>query len=339
VSDVGERDFLSLQSADRYQSAIRMKLSHLNIVAAVAERGSLRAAARQLNIAQPAITRSIREIESELGVALFERRPKGTVLTPMGELFLKRAISVLGELRRAREEIDQARGLMTGQVAIALSTAAQISLLPSALAAFRKKYPDVLISVRDGLFPAVEAKLKDGEFDFYVGPLPEFAPATDFVIEKLFDNTLVILGRKGHPLSKARSLADLGGARWISTSVTLDTSAELEPLFERYGLPKPIVDMSMASGVTGMPAVANSDLLIMVPEQWLSLTPAIQDMMAFQIAEPLPAPPICLVTRARLPLTPAAQHFADLFSRAGLHYVQARQEKEAERRSKSDAGK
>jgi LysR family transcriptional regulator, regulator of abg operon len=310
-----------------------MKLTHLRDITAVAERGSLRAAARQLGIAQPAITRSIREIERELGVALFERRPKGIVLTPMGELFLKRAVTVLGELRRAREEIDQARGVSTGQVAIAASSAVQIALLPHALAAFRKRYPGVSLSIRDGLFPAIEAKLKDGEFDFYVGPLPEFAPAKEFIVEKLFDNTRVILGREGHPLAKARSLAELVDARWIATSVTLESSAELGPLFERYGLPQPIIEMHVTPGVALMPAVAKSDLLIMVPEQWLSFSLASQHMTVFKILEPLPGPPICIVTRARLPLTPAAEFFADLFRRASVHYLRARRDQEKRRRA------
>lgn len=304
-----------------------MKLAHLNIITAVAERGSLRAAARQLGIAQPAVTRSIREIERELGVPLFERRPKGTVLTPMGELFRKRAVAVLGELRRAREEIDQARGRATGQVTVALSSAAQISLLPHALSAFRKQYPEVRLNIRDGLFPTIETRLRDGDIDFYVGPLPEFTPTKELLVEKLFENTRVVLGRQGHPLGKARTLAELGEARWIATSVTADSGAELEPLFERHGLPKPIVEMHLAAGLALAPAVASTDLLIMVPEQWLSLPLAAEHLMAFDLAEALPAAPICLVTRARLPLTPAAQVFADLFARAGLHYRQARQER------------
>lgn len=297
-----------------------MKLSHLHIVAAVAERGSLRAAARQLGVAQPALTRAVREIERELGAPLFERRPRGAVLTPIGEMFHRRAIAVLAELRRAREEIDQARGEAAGQVSVALSTAAQIALFPDALAAFRRRYPEVVLSIRDGLFPGVEAKLKDGELDFYVGPLPEYPPSDELRIETLFENARVVLARRGHPLAGARSLADLAGASWIATSVTADTSAELQPLFARHGLPAPRVAMHLISAIALGPAVANSDLLVMVPEQWLQLPLAADQLVALQIVEALPAPPICLVTRARLPLTPAAQAFADLFSRAGGRY-------------------
>ena len=68
-----------------------MKLNSLRDFLAVAERGSLRAAARQLGVAQPAITRNIQELEKELGVVLFERQARGVTLSPMGEVFLRRA--------------------------------------------------------------------------------------------------------------------------------------------------------------------------------------------------------------------------------------------------------
>ena len=89
---------------------ITVKLNHLRDVIAVAERGSLRSAARQLGLAQPAITRSIRELEHELGVSLFERRVSGMILTPMGKAFLRRAVGIQRELQRTRDEIRAAQG-------------------------------------------------------------------------------------------------------------------------------------------------------------------------------------------------------------------------------------
>src|SRR5271169_5360032 len=101
-----------------------MKLNQLRDLAAVAERGSLRAAARELGIAQPALTRSIRELEHELGIILFERRARfrGVVLTSMGEVFLHRALAAVNELRRGQEELEQMKGAATGNVAIGMST-------------------------------------------------------------------------------------------------------------------------------------------------------------------------------------------------------------------------
>lgn len=290
----------------------------------MAERGSLRAAARQLGIAQPAITRSIREVERELGVALFERRAKGVILTPMGEVFLRRAIAVQSELRNAREEIEQLKGRTTGNIAVGLSSVPHIALLPGALRPFSVRYPDVFIRITEGVFLQLETGLKDGTIDFYVGPLPEARPDKEFAVEKLFDNTRRIFARKGHPLAGARSLRDLADARWITSSVTMAHEAELEPVFARHGLPPPRIDMQASSALSMIIAAANSDVLMMLPEQWVDFPLYKEVLMALDIEETLSAPPICIVRRARLPLTPAAEYFCDLLRRTSEHHVAAR---------------
>ena len=76
-----------------------MKLTQMRDMVAVVERGSLRAAARHLDLAQPALTRSIGALERELGVTLFEREARGMVLTPAGKLFHRRASAVITAAR------------------------------------------------------------------------------------------------------------------------------------------------------------------------------------------------------------------------------------------------
>lgn len=298
-----------------------MKLNQLRDVMAVAERGSLRAAARHLGVAQPALTRSIQELERELGVPLFEREAKGVVPTKMGELFIRRANAVRSELRRAREEIDQFRGEMHGHVSVCLSTVPHIALLPYALPAFRARYPDVHLDLAEGLYPNVEGPLRMGLVDCYVGPPPREPAGPELVVEKLFDNTRVIMCRRGHPLARARSLADLIDAEWLTTSITLKADEELAPLFAEAGLPAPRIVMQAHSSLTYIVAVAYSDLLIMVPRQWLDF-PFTRDLLQrIDVAETLPAPPICLVRRAGLPLTPAAEYFCDMIRRASGHLL------------------
>lgn len=303
-----------------------MKLSQLRDVITVAERGSLRAAARHLGLAQPAITRSIQELERELGVALFERQAKGMVLTPMGELFVRRASAAQGELRRAREEIDQLRGQSTGRISVGLSTVSHIALLPRVLDTFRARYPEVFLDLVEGLFPTMESALKDGNLDFYVGPLPETQLPQEFAVEKLFDNERVILARKGHALARATSLRELVDAGWITTSITVQHQAELDPLFERHGLPAPKIRLRAHSALTMIVAAASSDLLTMLPKQWCEFpwTHALLDLI--NVKETLHAPAIQVVRRARLPLTPAAEFLCDLMRRAGLQQITKRSE-------------
>lgn len=295
-----------------------VKLHHLRDFLAVAEQGSLRAAARQLKMAQPAITRSIQELEKELGVPLFARHARGAIPTPMGEAFARRARSVANELVRAREEIDQLRGMTQGKLRIALSLVPHLALLPDVLRPFRSRYPGVHLDVIDAVFPTVGAEVLEGTIDFYIGPPPESLP-DGLLDEKLFDNTRVIVGRKGHPLGASTTLRQLVDAEWITTSITARPEHELGPLFEAYSLPPPKLVLQSHSALTLMVAVISSDLLTMLPVQWTEFSLTRNALQAIRVEEPLPAPPICILRRAALPLTPAAEHFCDLVRRAAGH--------------------
>jgi DNA-binding transcriptional LysR family regulator len=244
-----------------------MKLSQFRDVVAIAERGSLRAAARHLRVAQPALTRSIRELERELGSLLFERQARGMLLTPVGKAFVERAKAVLSEVRRARDEAEQLHGGTRGSVVAGFSTAAHLVLLPAALRSFRVRYPDVRLHVIEGVYPTLEAGLRDGSIDLYVGPRPKRALPADLIEERLFDNLRMILGRKDHPLSGARSLKDLSDAEWATTSITLRAEEELGELFETYGLPAPRLALQAQSALSLMISLAHSDLLAMVSVQ------------------------------------------------------------------------
>lgn len=285
---------------------------------AVAERGSLRAAARHLGSAQPTISRSIQELERELGVVLFERRPTGVQLTPMGSVFLRRASTVRNELRLAQEELDQLRGETHGRLTVALAAAPHIALLPNALRPFRVRYPDVTMNIIDAVYPTIESDLKESRIDCYIGPAPEDV-APELSVEKLFENTRLIVGRKGHPLAQAESLRDLVDAEWITTSITYLAEEELGPLFAQNGLPAPRLVMKAQSTLTFLVALVYSDLLMMLPVQWTQSLLLRDLLQPIRVHELLPAPPVCLVRRNGLPLTPAAEYFCDMMRRAVMH--------------------
>src|SRR5471032_2115576 len=140
-----------------------MKLTQLGYVAAIAERGSLRAAARHLGVAQPAFSRSIAE---------FERRAKGMVATPLGQAFVRRATAILNDVRRAQDEFEQLRGNAVGSVTIGLSIAAHLRLLPKSLQSFRNRHPKIRLHIIEGFYPTLSPGIQDGTVDFYIGPDP-----------------------------------------------------------------------------------------------------------------------------------------------------------------------
>jgi DNA-binding transcriptional LysR family regulator len=292
-----------------------MKLHQFRNVLAIAERGSLRAAARSMRIAQPALTRSLGELERELGTSLFERRARGMVLTPIGQAFVRRASAVLNEVNRARDEVNQLGGGRSGSVAVGLSIAPHIAMLPRALRPFRSRYPDVQLSVIEGFYPTLETDLRNGNIDFYMGPAPDEALPAELIQEKLFDNTRTVLARRDHPLAKARSLRDLAAAEWATTSITSRAEDELNAIFETYGLPPPRLVLRSQSALSLIVILSNSDLLAMVPQQWKDFALTAEALAAIRIREPLPAPATVLVRRRDIPLTPAAAHLATLLAR------------------------
>lgn len=298
-----------------------MKLTQLRDIITVAEHGSLRAAGRHLGIAQPAITRSIREIEHELGVVLFERHAKGAKLTAMGRAFVRRAESVQAELRRAEDEINQLKGAKTGNITIAVSTASALSLLPKALQNFRKFHSDVILKISENFFSAVERDLLSGKIDFFVGPFDVGSTTNSFIVEILFKNQRVVAARRGHPLAKATSFAELAEAKWIRPAIAeRNTEGDFDLAFESFGLANPKIVVHSTSALITLLTVASSDLLTVVPQQWLDST------VTSPLVEALPLPsfraaPISIVRRHDMPLTPVAEYLCDLFRRAGANYA------------------
>jgi DNA-binding transcriptional LysR family regulator len=295
-----------------------VKFNQLRDVIAVAEKGSLRAASRHLGLAQSAMTKSIQHLEKELGAPLFERHKRGTVLTPMGALFLQRARIATSELSRAREEVQQHLGGGAGSVVACLSIVPHMVLLPQVLTPFLARYPQVKLTVLEGLgFAAVEKQLRDGTVDFFIGVEPAQRPSAGFAIEKLFDNERLIVARKGHPLRHAKSLAELTGARWVLGSPTY-AEVTFAALFKKYRLPVPL-QLTFAGSILGQVQVLMStDMLSVLPRQCLDTAPMKGLLTRVAIREIIHSPPIVLVRRASLPLTPAAEFFCDLARRASV---------------------
>lgn len=297
-----------------------MKLSQLRDVLAVSEFGSLRAAGRHLGLAQPALTRSIREIEHELGVSLFERHAKGVRLTDIGRAFVRRAESVQAELRRARDEVNQLKGETTGEVSIALSTASSISLLPKTLVEFRKRYPDVVLKISETFFAPIERDLLSGRIDFYVGPFEAASTTNKFNIAKLFDNRRWIAARRGHALANASNFADLTDAQWLRPAVAeRSTEGDFESALAECGLPNPQIVVQSRSALITLLTVSNTNLLTVLPQQWLDF-PLTASLIQALPLPPFSSAPICVVRRQDMPLTPIAEYLCDMMCRAGVHY-------------------
>lgn len=294
-----------------------MKINQLRDLIAVASKGSFRAAARHLNMTQSAISKSVSELERDLGTVLFDRHARGAVLTPMGERFVQRAHSALNELQRARDELQQLQGEHVGKVVACLSSGAQARLLHgAALRSFHKRYPRVVLELIEGQYQIAESGLKDGSIDFYIGPEPEGGVDCDLVTEHYYDNTLVILARKGHPLSHAKTLQELESAQWLSAATGQQVD-DLSLLFKEYDVPAPHVSMLCKTIHTIILAVKHSDLIVLVPCSLAKLGLSL-GLSVIDIYISVKDPRTVFIRRFGMPLTPAAEYFSDMLHRENV---------------------
>jgi LysR family transcriptional regulator, nitrogen assimilation regulatory protein len=142
-----------------------MELKQLAALVTVADVGSVTKAARLLHLVQPAVTRQIRLLEEEVGVALFERTPQGMTPTPAGAAFVERARRALHELERARTEARPSSEQVTGLVTIGLLESVTDLLVQPLLAALEERYPGIEVRILTAYSGHLQTWLDDGDVD------------------------------------------------------------------------------------------------------------------------------------------------------------------------------
>lgn len=297
-----------------------MRLQHLQLLLSIAETGSLRASAEALNVTQPALTKSLKQLEEELGTTLVVRGPKGVRLAPAGELLAARAATVVRELERARAEVAAFSGNAHGLVSVGLSPAAAMLIAPQALARFTSRWPQVQVRVIDALYPRSLAQIRAGELDLTIGPLPLDLGSSDTVVRPLFEYEHFIVARRDHPLAAKRRLADLADALWVRIGPAGGPGDPSKSEFEAMGLKHPKVQMQCESFSTLLSLMPNIDMIGIMPHGFFERFGAREGLVRLPISDPLPRITICAAWRADAPLTQSAQRMLDAFTAEGARY-------------------
>jgi DNA-binding transcriptional LysR family regulator len=180
----------------------------LRVLCEVARHGSFSAAAESLGYTQPAISRQIATLEAETGTTLVRRVPQGAVLTDAGRLLVERGTAILARLDETEAELNALLGLGGGKLRLASFASAASSIMPLALAKFRDRYPDVVLSV--AMADPVDSlpRLRAGELDMAMSHDPlylsERISGVEFV--HLFDDPMYVALPAGHELADADEL-------------------------------------------------------------------------------------------------------------------------------------
>ena len=287
-----------------------MKPQHIQILVAIAEHGSLRAAAKRLGKSQPALTQSLRQAEDELGVTLFTRTSRGVELTEIGERVLVRARTITSEIARLNEEVAQLRGEQIGAVNVCLSPLAAMRIMPRALTLFRKSHPEIEVHLSSGLFPSALKPLREGRTDLVIGPAPRADMAREITIEHLIETPINVITAVGSPLLQAKSLSELTQAQWIMIGGPTGPGDIFRQPFIDHGLEPPVALTTSESYFGALSLVESLGAVCTFPALLMEEIRKTLQIAPIPIREEIAPLKIALMTRAGHPLTPAADALA-----------------------------
>jgi len=290
-----------------------MLLRDLDYFILVAETGSLRRAAVQAEVTQPAITKGLRRLESELGLVLVERSRQGASLTEAGRSFLDRARRLRRDLDAALQEANDLRAGALGLVRVGVTPALVEPGLKPACQLLMEQRPMARFRVTIGLVDELMMALRRGELDLLISG--EIRPAPpDSVVEVIGENELAVVAREGHPLLRRRRLqvADLVDCMWMLPRRGVLSRDWVDAVFASRDLPRPVVRLEFDAAHDGLiPLVLDTDLLTVAGESLLRRMHR-EGLRAFDLPELRWRRAIAGTTRAQGVLSPLARRFIDV---------------------------
>lgn len=244
-----------------------MELRQLKYFAATIETRSLKKAAEQLCISQPAVSKSIKDLEQQLGSKLLVRGPRGIEPNEMGIVLYNHAKAVLAELNHAKKEILAHIGAETGSVTVGTTAVPAAHILPKTIAAFEAERPKVKLCVIGDVVETVFSLVQKGEVDFAICPV---GPAFDHLgleQEFLFEAPVAVLCHAKHPLLSRSSLscADLLNSTWITSLAGTRPALNLSLAFEAEELPLPDHLIRSDSQLLTRSLLLESDCITLAP--------------------------------------------------------------------------
>ena len=287
-------------------SRINFDLDQLQAFVAVAERGSFRAAAEQIHLSAPALSRRIERLETSLGARLFNRTTREVELTSLGRSFLERARAALDDLESAMLGISDIAQTRSGRVTVACVPSAAAHFLPSVVRTFSEQYPGIRLKVLDDAYNQVLSSVLSGEADFGISFMHGKVPGIDF--EPIQTDPFVLALRRDHRLASRKSVAwsELEGERMIAVSRSSGNRQVLDDALARAGVnPEISFEVSHIATLIGM---VDAGLGVAVVPR-MALPSAHATLTGISLRRPSADRVLGLVTRHGSALRPAAEVF------------------------------
>ena len=300
---------------------MRISLRHFRFFVAVAESGQVSKAAAALFTSQPAVTEAIKTLETDIGVKLFNRSPRGVTLTYEGAIFLQHAQSVLAAAADAMLAPQQVRHDMTGEFTLACTHTVAGYFVTPLLTRFRRIFPSIKINLVERDRPEIERRIVSGEVDIAVCLLSPLQNLDQLETELLVSSKRRLWLPANHPLLERKrvTLRDIQSEPYVMLTID-DAEKTTRSYFEGAGCqPNVIFRTSSMEAIRSLVAEGYGITILsdMVYRPW-SLDGA--RLAATSISDPVPSMDIGLAWNRQVGLKRDAQAFFDV-CRAGSGIV------------------
>jgi len=223
---------------------MHITIRQLQVFESVARQLSFTRAAEELHLTQPAVSMQVKQLESSVGLSLFEQLGKRVFMTQAGETMLRHAQTVMRHLATAREEMDELKGVDSGRLRIAVASTVNY-FATRLLATFARLHPSVQITLDVTNRETLLQKLEDNQPDIVLMGKPP--KDLDLDADAFMDNPLIMIARPDHPLSKRRSIAlkELNEETFVVRESGSGTRIAMERFFDQKSFaPSATIEMT-----------------------------------------------------------------------------------------------
>ncbi len=270
-------------------------------------------AATSLGLSTSAIYSSVREMESYLGLDLFERAPSGVRPTEYACILATHVKLAFAEVRHALDDIASLQGVLRGRVAIGTLPFTRTIIVPRAINRLLEDHPQLAISTRDGPYDVLETALRSGGLDFIVGATRPKDLMADLDAEPLFVDRLSVIARKNHPLAQKQDLtfADLGPLHWVLPPKNTPSRKLFDSVMIEIGIKEPAHCIEASSLATIRGLLMESDRVALLSKHQIHYEEEYGLLTVLPIDLSTTYRPIGVTMRARSTLSPAAELFLE----------------------------
>jgi DNA-binding transcriptional LysR family regulator len=289
----------------------RLKLHDVRVLMAVIEAGSMAKAAQRLGTSQPAVSRSIADLEHTLGVRLLERSAWGVEPTQYGEAIVRRGVAVFDELRQGVKDIEFLSDPTAGELRIGCPEAIATGPVLAVMNRLTRRHPRIVFHVMTGNAPSIRRGLMERAIEVGIMRVMGRVDEEALRVETLFDDELLVAAGANNPLARRRriDLAELVDEKWVMPLPDSFTTALAADAFRQRGLELPAATVITPSQSLRNQLLVTGGFLTVIHGFALAVTDKYPTIRPLPIGLASTRRPIAIFTLKKRVLSPLAESF------------------------------